>query len=460
MRKIGFGIAALLSLALSGCAVEPVGDAATEITNTTKIPTAWMFASANEAQQSHENWWQNFNDATLNQLIDQALAHNQDLAAAGFTLKQAEVAIRQARINQTPTADGNASGSRQRDFNAHQSTNNFSTSLNASYTLDLWRKLATQTDVARWTAEATAQDLLATRLNLVGNVANAYFKWLYTRDELTLNAAQTRYQQQTLDLVQTQFSAGSASMLDVTSAQRTLTELENTRNQLLSEHLQAENDLSVLLGQPPAKLIAETAPLATIALPEIPAGLPASILHQRPDLRAAQYRLQADLGNISVDELSFYPTITLTGALSTGSTQLAEILRNPLGSLAASITLPFLNYRENKLTVEASKYQYQADLATFRQTLYAAFGDVEDALLALQESDQSESLLRQELAQAERIQSLRRIRYQTGADDLQYLLDAEQSVRDVQSSLLQNRYNQLTRRVALYLALGGNARVS
>lgn len=132
-------------------------------------------------------------------------------------------------------------------------------------------------------------------------------------------------------------------------------------------------------------------------------------------------------------------------------------MKNPLGALTASLDLPFLQKTKLDTALKSSKLQYQADLASFRQTLYKAFKDVENALIALNSSEQKTELLTQQLNEAKTIENLTQIRYQAGAESLKTLLDAQQSRRNIESSVLDNHYARLSQRVTLYLALGGKA---
>lgn len=452
LRHFVFLFAALFG----GCTVAPIGDSLGEIRKSTTIPEAWMFASANAAAESGRDWWRNFHDAELDRLVDLALRHNQDLAAAGYVLRKALLGVDQTALESGPTVSGSANATQNRDFTNRTQNNAYALRLSASYQLDLWRKLATDRKIAAWKAEASAEDLLATRLSLIGAVVDGYLDMLYNEERLALNDKQHRSEEQIRDMVRARYRAGGASRLDLVNAEQNLTALEETKNTLQTACEQARNRLSLLLGGAPQRLHLESRSLKTLALPEIATGIPAAILHQRPDLRAAHYRLQADLGTVQVDTLAFYPNFSLTGKLATSSERLLEILRHPVASLAGTITLPFLDYRTHTLTLKSSRLQYQANLATFRQTLYRAFADVENALLDLRQSEENAAILERRIAEAKETERLNAIRYRAGASSRKDLLDARQARYAVESSLLENRYQRLARRVALYLALGGN----
>lgn len=445
-----------LAFALSACSVKPITPLEQELTAQFQISERWLMASAEQAEKNQAAWWYNFNNSELNGLIAQAMQHNQDLRAAAYTWQKARLAIDNAALNQSITASGSLGANASRNYGNNQNNHHFSAALSASYQIDLWQKLAATSQVAQWQSDASAEDLLAARLSLQGEVANAWLALLYAQAKLKLNQAQSDYQQQSYRLVQTRFQAGSASELEVSQAKQALSALAISQRSLQAEIEQTQIALSILLGQPPQAVIVKTT-LSELTIPSIGADLPAALLHQRPDLRAAQYRLQADLGNIAVAERDFYPSINLNASLNSGSSILGDLLQNPIVTIANSISLPFLQNREKNLALNSSETQYQANLASFHQKLYRAFADVEKALSALKESQDNAALIAARLKEAEKIERLSQIRYQAGADSLQSWLDAQQSRRDKQAAQLDNHYQQLTRSIALYLALGGSS---
>lgn len=443
----------LISL-LSACTLSPIKNAQDDIANI-EIPKEWMLAQENNAQAQNAPWWTNYQSPTLNQLINEAMQHNSELQSAALNWQISRIGIDEAALNQTPTFTGNLSASANRNFSENNNTRQFSSGLNASWQLDLWQKLSASTQSAIWTANASAEDLLATRLSIQGEVVSAYLTLLYNQERLNLNQQQINYQEKSQQIMQARESAGNASQLDVLNNKQSLDTLKRERIALKANLEQAQNSLSILLGRPPQE-ITITERIYDLAQAPINAQLPARLLSQRPDLRAAQYRLQAALGEIAVSERDFYPDLNLSASLSTGGNILSEILKNPIGAIASTIELPFLQIREKRLALERSELNYQQLLANFKNTLYQAFADVENALSNLQSVETQAPLYAQSLKEAEKILELTQIRYAQGADSLQTLLDAEESKRNAESALLDNHYNRLNARLNLHLSLGGN----
>ena len=445
----------ILALILSGCATTPPHDLQQDI-ETSAIPQQWMFAHADQKNGQAE-WWRDYGDPALNNLIAQSLAHNQNLAAAGYAWQKSRLALENAGANRGPDYNGSLGASANRSLSEGGSTKqNYTTGLGINYQTDLWGKLRLAENNARWETEASAEDLLATRLSLIGDITNQYLQIAYTNDQLALNAAYQKNAAETLRLTQAKVDAGSASRLDLRQAEQNRTNLDANRDRLENQRQQAETTLASLLGAPVSRVINQEPSLKTLTVPAIDSGIPAHLLAQRPDLRAAQYRLQQNLGNIAIAERDYYPDLTLGANLGTSANRLLELLHNPIGAITANITLPFLNAHKKELARREAETSYQQNLANYRQTLYRALGETQNAILNLKQSQDEARHLQERLAQAKDIENLTRIRYQAGAASLQDVLDKENATRGVEESLLTNRYEQLTRSLTLHLALGGN----
>lgn len=449
----------LTLLLLAGCAMQPVGDLQHDIGTTTDIPAEWMFRPAVQGQAGQNSWWQTYGSAGLNRFVEQALAQNQDLAAAGYAWQKSRLAVDSALQDRLPSYSGTAAANlnRRLDDGERRTAYNYSTSLGISYQVDLWGKLRLAQDNARWEQEASAEDLLATRLSLIGDVIARYLELAYVADQLTLNRAYRGYASQILEITRARYDAGGASRLDVAEAEQNLTVLESSRDSLESQYRQNESALSVLLGGAPKTLQAAPEKLADLVLPSVDVAAPARLLAQRPDLRAAQYRLQRNLGSIAIAERDFYPELNLGASLGTSADRLRQILENPVAALSASIVLPFLNYHRKEIARKEAEVGYQQALASFRQTLYKALGEAQTAILSLEQARTEAVHLQKRFVQAQEIENLMLIRYQTGAVGLQDYLEKQNATRSVEESLLSNRYQQLSRSLALQLALGGSA---
>ena len=446
----------ILAALLTGCASTTAPNLQQDLAQSA-IPSAWMFQNSERAAKTQREWWRDYGSAELDQLIARGLAHNQNLAAAGYAWQKSRIALESANANRGPDYSGSIGAGANRDLSHGGHTNqNYNTSLGINYQTDLWGKLRLAENNAQWESEASAEDLLATRLTLIGDIISQYLQIASLNDQLALNAAYRQNAAKTLELTRTKYQAGSASQLDLREAEQNRTSLETNRERLENQRQQAETTLASLLGAPVSRVISGTPSLKTLTLPAIDSGIPAHLLSQRPDLRAAQYRLQQNIGNIAIAERDYYPDLTLGANLGTGADRLLSLLHNPVGALTANITLPFLNYHKKDIARREAETSYQQSLATYRQTLYRALGETQNAILNLKQSQDEAARLQERLAQTKDIENLTRIRQQAGAASLQDVLDKENASRAVEENLLTNRYEQLARSLTLHLALGGN----
>lgn len=415
------------------------------------------------SQQVHadvyaDQWWTLFGDTQLNQLVNQVLSSNTDLAVAGINLQQARLQAGLAQNKQGPRVSSSISAGHNIELNSgDDSSRGLSLSGGVSYELDLFGKLANQTEATRWEALATEQDLQSTAQSLIATTANLYWQLGYLNERYQIAQQNLASTQKTYELVRTQYRAGAVSGLDLTSAEQAVQSQKATLSQIEQQRVEARTALAVLLHMPVQQLnIQEPARLPRIGLPSIAAGLPADLLARRPDLQAAELRLRKSLATKDATKASYYPSISLTGNLGSSSTSLSNLLQNPALTLGASLSLPFLQYNDMKKDLAISDLDYEKSILQYRQTLYQAFADVENALSARTELNQQVALQERNVQLAEKTERLTEVRYRNGAIALKNLLDAQATTRNAQLSLVQTKQSQYNAYVTLMQALGGS----
>jgi NodT family efflux transporter outer membrane factor (OMF) lipoprotein len=299
-----------------------------------------------------------------------------------------------------------------------------------SYEVDLFGKLARQTEAKRWEALATEQDLQATAQSLIGTTAKLYWQLAYYNESRTTAEQSLATSQKLYDLVKVQYQAGAVSGLDLTQAEQSVQSQKASLSQIQQSLVETRTAIAVLLHMPVQQLsIDEPQRLPRLALPSIAAGLPADILSRRPDLKAAELRLRESLATKDATTASYYPSISLTGNLGSSSTSLTQLLKNPALTLGASLSLPFLQYNDMKRDLAISQLDYEKAIVQYRQTLYQAFADVENALSARTELSQQVQLQQRNLELAEKVERLTQVRYRYGAVALKTLLDQQETTR-------------------------------
>lgn len=438
----------LLLLPLAACAVtapnraEPVG-----------VPSGWTYGAAAPAPVAQAPWWQRFGDPALDRLVSQVLTVNNELAGASIAVRRAQLQAGLATEALWPELDAGFDARYTR--NELATTRSYGASTGISWQVDLWGRLAAARDAARWQALATAQDLEATALSLVGTTVQLYWQLGSLHRRLASQEESLAYARRTRALVQVQYDQGAESLLALREAEQNVYAQEaaiTADRQALAE---TRNALTVLLDGG-ALAAAEEPQQVPSALPPLQPDLPVAVLANRPDMRAAELRLRALLRDTDAAAAAFYPTLSLTGSASSSSdVSVGRIFHNPVSTLGAALALPFLNWEELRLSRRIAEADFDAAVADFRQSLRQALADVENALSARIQLAAQLDRQQLSLAAAREAETLYETRYRAGAVPLRDWLDAQERRRSAELSLLQVRLDRLNNEVTLYLALGG-----
>lgn len=425
------------------------------------LPQKWQGESVNGTTVAcGVQWWRDFNDPILSELIERALKTNNNLAAAAIKVRRAQLNASLTNTNLTPTLSVAANSSIIHDLKNNVDTKSSGVTGTVSYELDLWGRFASARDVSQWEAVATEADRQSIALALIGTTAADYWQIAYLNQRIVTTQASIAYAEKILELVEVKYKAGAVCSLDRVQAKQTITAQRAELTQLLRQRTEVRNNLAILFDQPPETSVSERQQLPDGPLPAVTAGIPARLLGQRPDLRAAELRLRKYLANIDSNRAGFYPTFTLTGNLGGNSISLLNALQNPYAALGAGLTLPFIQWNTMKLNLEISKTEYEEAVNNFRQTLYSALRDVENALSARTRYAEENRELEESLALARRSEGLAEVRYRAGLTGLQLWLDAQENRRKAETNLFENRLNRIKNMMELYQALGGNMAVS
>jgi NodT family efflux transporter outer membrane factor (OMF) lipoprotein len=440
---------------LSGCASATTTPYARPATT---LPGTFAQAPAAAAAQPTPggDWWKRFSDPALDALVGQALSRNNSLAQSAISVQRAQVQVGLSVIN--PTIQGNLSATESGPVNGNGPwLRGYSGNLQLSYEADLFGRLAATKDVLRFEANATAEDYQTARLSLIATTVDLYYQLAYLNERLALAHDSVAYTQRTLELAQALKSAGSASLLDVSEAEQSLKSQQSNLEDLERQRVAALNSIDLLLDGQHWTPAEEPAGTGEAGIPAVAVGVPAELLARRPDLRAAELRLREQLRQVDVTRLNFYPRLQLTGQLGSTSTELANFLKNPVGTLGADVLLPFLQVNEMQLQNKDAKLAYKSAVIGFRQTLYQALVDVENALADRRHYAEETRLLTTSLEDARRVESLDETLYRAGSTTLKVWLDAQETRRQTEASLALSQLNERLAQVTLYKALGGDA---
>ncbi len=465
MRGCCGALAAMLALITASCTLGPNYQRPA-----TPLPAQFRGASAPAPEPSFadQKWVALFNDATLAQLVNQALERNFDLRIAAEHVLEARAQLGITRANQFPFIDGQANFTTQ--GSSTLGSNRLvtpGTNLKASYTTalatiswdaDIWGRLRRQTEAARAQYLAGQEGRRAVVVSLVGDVMNNYFTLLEEDLELSI-ANQTRdIANNNLRLVGIRHDRGAASSLDVYQAQQLLFIATAQIASVQRAIGETEDALSLLAGDAPHE-IARTAKLEQVLLaPEVPAGLPSDLLARRPDIREAEENLIAANAQIGAVRASYFPDISLTGFLGSQTRDLSQLVTNSAAhefNVAEGTLFPIFRAGQIRNAIRLTEAQQREALINYQKSVYSALRDVSDALIS------HDDTLRQRLEEEKLVNALdatvkvATMRYQGGLDSYLQVLDAQRNLFQGQLNLAQLRLGETLSVVQLYRALGG-----
>jgi len=447
-------LAVLLAVAcgLAGCSLVPAYDRPS-------VPTqaAWGTppSAASTAVSVTADWWQRFASPELDQLMAEALAANQDLAAAIARIDQARASTRIAGAPLLPSIDaaGSASGTRTRTSQRTRNSSSGQALLTASYEVDLWGKNAAGLEAAQHALNATTFDGDALALVVQSEVASTYFDAVALKQRLAIARENLAAASQVLKLVQIQMAQGAATALDL-AQQRTAVATFEAQIPTLEQQLEADqSSLAILLGRAPGNTNVEMAKLDALTLPTIAAGQPADLLGRRPDIAEAEANLKAANADIGVARAAFYPSLTLSASAALSG--LATSGTSTAASLAAGLVAPIFEGGQLEGQLDLTKARKQELVATYRQTVLTSFKEVEDALSTVETSAARVKSLQTAADQAREAFRLAQLSYGAGATDFLTVLDAQRTLLDNEDSLVQAQSDRLTAAAGLFKALGG-----
>jgi outer membrane protein, multidrug efflux system len=403
--------------------------------------------------QDLSRWWEQLRDTTLTSLIDRAIAGSPDLRTAQARLRQARAQRSITAADLTPTVTASASGS-----DRNNSPAGFSATFDASWEPDIFGGIRKGVEAATADVRASAADLNATRVSLAAEVARNYVELRTFQTRLEVARRNEASQAETLELTQFRSQAGLVGSVDVEQARANL---EQTRAQiptLESNVTQSIHRLSTLAGLQPAALSAQLTAAGT--LPEVPGqvaiGIPAETLRQRPDVRAAEERIVAEVARVGQANRRQYPQFSLTGSIGveilsgalTGGTSL-------LGSVTGSVLQTVFDRGRIRQQIELQSAVQEQAVASYDATVLLALEEVENALVAFEKNRLRLASLSAAQEAANNAALLAQTQYQAGLTDFQTVLDTQRTVLSVEDSVATTRGDRITALIQLYKALGG-----
>jgi multidrug efflux system outer membrane protein len=425
--------------------------------------------SSDAASLADLKWFEVFKDEKLQELIRTALAQNYDLRDAAARVEEARADLGITRSNQIPNLGASADISTVRlsrngqtplpaSFVPSQNRTFGAATLNLlSFEVDIWGRLRRATEAARANLLGAEENRKAVTTTLVSEVASAYFSLRELDYELDISNRTLSTRRESLSLIKNRQSGGVATLLDLRQSEQLVYTASETIPTLEQQIEQTENRISLLLGKNPGEIMRGQSLTEQEMPPDVPAGLPSSLLERRPDIGAAEQGLIAANAEIGVAKAAYFPQISLTGFLGGQGTQLSSLFSGPsaVWNFTPQATQPIFTAGRLKSNVQLSEAVRERALIQYEKTIQTAFTEVSDALIAHQRV--RESRVQQELlvAALQDRTRLAYVRYRGGVDTLLNALDSDRDLFQAELTLSQIRLNELNSIVQLYKALGG-----
>jgi NodT family efflux transporter outer membrane factor (OMF) lipoprotein len=449
-------LALAISAAMAGCSLGPEYRRPD-----VPAPAAWRESSgADAAAWPSIDWWRGFGSPELDGYIAEARRANSDLAAAAARVREADALATVAGAALLPSVGANLSAVRERiqsTSGGYVNVTQYSPQLTASYALDFWGKNRAAQTAALATATASRHDQATVELTVMTSVALTYFQSIELRDRLAVARGNLASAETILKGLRLQLAAGIATALDVAQQETTVSTLSAAIPPLQQQFRQTVNALAILIGRTPESLDATTRTLADISLPVVRPGLPSELLARRPDVAEAEAQLVAANANIAAARAAFFPNIQLTASAGYASAALSTVLKSSSGvfAVAASLAQPIFDGGALKGQYAFTRARYDELVANYRKAILSAFGNVEDALVAVEQTAEQERRQATAVATAHRAHEIAQAQLRSGTVTILTVLNTETALYSAQDNQVQARFSHLQSLVGLFSALGG-----
>ena len=449
---------ALSLLAFSACAVGPKYQRPQ-----VEVPKEHRFATVKEAASIADlPWWEFFKDPALQRLIAEALERNQDLLLAAARVEEFRALSGVAKADFYPQVAAQAGGGYGQPFSKQivpgtPQSGRFTLSASVFWELDLWGRVRNQSAAAMADLLATEEGRRGVVLSLVSSVAQAYVELRELDLELEVSRANTATRQGTLDLFEKRARGGVASDLEVNQARA---DLAFTSAAIpLTERLIAlkENEMAVLLGRPPGPVDRGATLVDAPVVPELPAGVPASLLERRPDLLAAEQQVVAATARVGVAVANRLPQLSLSGLIGLDARNVPDAFTPDalLWNVGAGLLAPIFQGGRLSSEEEAARARLEQAAAAWRKAVQVALGEVSGAAVSVVKLKAARLEQEKQVKATRESTRLALLRYQGGVSSYLEVLDAQRQQFDAELQLARTRGSELASVVLLYRSLGG-----
>lgn len=470
MKKARAALIAAMALPVAACTVGPDYKPATPAA--LGVPAAYSVPADGSTRGDFRQWWTQFNDPLLTNLVEQARAQNLDLAQSVARLRQAHEALIASRAALFPSVSGSAGYSRSFNLaggtntvtlpdgtvtSISRSNNSFSISGDVSYQADLFGGTRRSIEASKAQYQGAGYDYASVLTSTESEVARNYILARLAQAQLANAKASLGIEDDNLQIAQWRVQAGLVSSVDVEQARASRAQTAATIPSLEQSYNEAVSNLGILTGQAPGALkdaMAKAEPIPQ-GPPSIAVGIPADTLRQRPDVMSAERNLAAATAEIGVAKAALYPALDITGNISTSANVFNDLFKLITGSVFAGVSQAIFEGGRLHAQVRSNEAAAEGAFALYKSTVLTALQDVENAVVALNSAKEREKQFAIAYDAANNSAILARAQYRAGLTDFTTLNTAESSLLSARNGLSQAKSDEATAIVQLYLALGG-----
>lgn len=405
----------------------------------------------------NEKWWLEYNDETLNMLIEKGLENNKDLIKSAININRALYQANLIGTDLLPSFSGEMSSSASKNIKeGSSSTVNHSSGLNVSYEIDLWRKMADAKDAKEWEYKATVEDYETARLTLINNIINTYFSIIYLENYIEVNREVVKSYEEIDKIVENKLKYGTADVLEKKESER---EVLKSRNDLISYEKQKKENETLLKNllnlSPEEEIEIESKNIMNVKNIGVDMDIPMSVIGNRPDVKAYEYRFKSAFKDAEAEEKQLYPNITLSSSLNYENRKIKDTFNTPIGFGSVNINLPFLNWNEVKWNVKISKVDYEEAKENFEQSITSALNEIDYNYFIYEKEKTNFENLQKIYEYDKTIAKNYENKYNYGKSELKDWLNALNTEALSKLSLIASKYNLIQDENKIYQSMGG-----
>ncbi len=418
-----------------------------------------IYQEISKEYKIEKEWWKEYQNKELNQIVEQALKNNSDLKKAAINVNKALYQANLVGADLVPSFSADLGSSASKNIKTGtSSTIKHSASVSVSYELDLWQKLSNAASAKEWEYKATIEDLEATKLSLINNVVDTYFNIVYLKDVISVVNEKIENYKQINTIMKNKYEYGVINQLEQIQSEQYLINLENTLLSYENEKKEQEQNLRNLLNLKPEENIEiKTDNILSFKDIGVDLDVPVSVIANRPDVKAYEYRLTSAFKDAKATQNSIYPSISLQSSLSSSGDKINNALNVPVGLASINISLPFLNWNTIKWNIKTDEASYESAKLDFENSIVTSLNEIEGYYNSYKTANSSFNIQDKNFKYQAEIQQHYKNKYENGNVELKNWLEALIDEKDTELNLLKAKFEMIQAENKIFQAIGGKA---